>query len=381
MKHLAILGSTGSIGRQTLEVAQHLGDSEVQVLALAAKSNIELLQQQIAAFSPKVVAVYEETAALELKKRIGSACQVLVGMEGLCTVASLSEVDFVVSAITGAMGLLPTYEALKAGKRVGLANKEVLVAGGEWLRSKLPDFQDLLIPIDSEHSALFQCLRGEEVSSVKRLILTASGGPFLKRPKEYLDKVTVEEALNHPNWKMGSKVTIDSSTLMNKGLEVIEAHYLFNIPIDRLETVIHPQSIIHSMVEFVDHSIIAQMGYPDMRSPIQYAMMYPKRQRSLLAPFDFTKASHLEFYPPNYEQFPCLKMACEALKKSGSATCYLNAANEVLVNRFLKGDIPWVGIGGLLQKLLDRFHPQPVSDWETVIEIDTMARKQAEQIR
>jgi len=377
MKRIALLGSTGSIGKNTLKVARHLGEA-VQVVALAAGSNIDLLEQQAKEFSPKIIAVYDKAKAIELQRRLPDT-EVLGGMEGLGAVASYAEADFVVSAIAGTMGLIPTITAVKAGKDVGLANKEALVSGGALVMSLVKEHKTRLLPIDSEHSALFQCLNGEDVNTVHRLILTASGGPFRSYPKEKLQGVTVEDALGHPTWNMGPKVTIDSSTLMNKGLEVIEAHWLFGIPIDKIDVVVHPQSIIHSMVEFVDNSLIAQVGEPSMITPIQYAITYPERKEGSLERFNFKKYHTMQFLEPDRQTFRCLDLAYQAVHAGGSLPCYMNAANEVLVQRFLNGQISWLDIPALLDKLMVQHQVQPIDSIDAVLAIDALAREEASE--
>ena len=376
MQQLAILGSTGSIGVNALNVARHLSD-QFKVTTLAAGRNIDLLEQQIHEFSPEVVAVYDEQAAKELKGRLSGTTRVVAGMEGLLEVAAYDGVDFVVSAITGTIGLQPTLAAIEAGKNVGLANKESLVSGGELVMKRVKEKGVNLLPIDSEHSALFQSLHSGKKSEVQRLILTASGGPFRSHTAEQLQQVTADEALNHPNWKMGPKVTVDSSTLMNKGLEVIEAHWLFDIPMEKIDVVVHPQSIIHSMVEFNDGSIIAQMGEPDMIVPIQYAMTYPDRLPGTLPRFDFTKSRSLEFHQPDRLKFRCLQLAFDAIHEGGSLPCYMNAANEVLVDRFLARQIEWHEIGTTLENLMTRHQIQRNLDLESLLAIDSLARTEA----
>lgn len=372
MKRIALLGSTGSIGRQTLEVVSHLG-SGFTVVALAAHSNIDLLEAQALKYSPKLIAVYDQEKADILKKRLPKIA-VVSAMEGLKEVASCAEADFVVSALAGTVGIEPTIAALRAGKQVGLANKEVLVSAGR-LVMDLAESRGLpIIPIDSEHSALFQCLQGGKNHEVRRLILTASGGPFLRTPKEALEMVDMKSASNHPTWNMGPKVTVDSSTLMNKGLEVIEAHFLFGIPVERIEVVIHPQSVIHSMVEWVDGSILAQMSAPDMRVPIQYALTFPERRNGLLTPHDFRKFAHLDFEAPDYERFPCLSLAFAALEAGGTAPCFLNAANEALVGLFLKEKIRWVDIGRYLEKFFKERKHTDLLSLSKILETDTLAR-------
>jgi 1-deoxy-D-xylulose-5-phosphate reductoisomerase len=375
MKRIAVLGSTGSIGRNTLKVASHLNDT-IQVVALAARGNIALLEEQIRLFQPEIVAVYDVQKARELSRKV-PGCRVVEGMEGLLEVASYGSVDFVVSAIAGTLGLQPTIAAILAGKDVGLANKEALVSGGALVMKLVRDKNVRLIPIDSEHSAIFQCLKNESGKQVDRLILTSSGGPFRSFSQEALSSVTVDQALNHPTWKMGPKVTVDSSTLMNKGLEVIEAHWLFNHPVDKIEVIIHPQSVIHSMVEFIDRSMLAQMGEPSMIVPIQYALTYPERCAGLPDRFDFVKNPTLQFFVPDTSKFRCLALAYEAIRQGGSLPCYMNAANEVLVESFLKGELSWEGIGRQLEKLMSQHKIERIDSLETILAIDSLAREEA----
>lgn len=379
MKRIALLGSTGSIGQSTLKVARHLGSHHIQVLALAAHSNIDLLEEQAREFHPELIAVYDKSKALELQKRLPNQ-NILAGMEGVVAAATYSSANFVVSALTGTLGLIPTVAAIRAGKDVGLANKESLVSGGALVMGLVKEKKVRLLPIDSEHSAIFQCLNGEKESAIHRLILTASGGPFRNYSPDQLQQVTVEQALNHPTWSMGKKVTLDSSTLMNKGLEVIEAHWLFNLPLDKIEVVIHPQSILHSMVEFVDGSMKAQMSEPSMIVPIQYALTYPNRKPGLLNPFDFIKNGTLQFFSPDFERFRCLRLAYDAAKAGGSLPCYLNAANEVLGNRFIQKEFNWIEIGRKLETLIDRQVVNPIHSLEDVLGIDEQARKEAANV-
>ena len=339
MKRIAVLGSTGSIGKNVLNVARHLKES-VQVDAIAAHCNIELLQAQAQEFRPRLVAVFDEKKAMELQKKIPHI-EVVAKQEGLIAASTLPQVEMVVSAISGLTGLIPTIKAIEAGKDIALANKEVLVAAGQLITSLVKEKGVQLLPVDSEHSAIFQCLQGKKNRFIRRLVLTASGGPFKNWSKDQLAQVSLQDALAHPTWQMGKKITIDSSTLMNKGLEVIEAYWLFNIPFANIEVVIHPQSIIHSMVEFDDCSTLAQMSQPTMVIPIQYALTYPDRKPTIAAPLDFTKQMALEFSPPDYAKFPCLSLAYESLKKGGTLPCFMNAANEVLVERFLNQEISW----------------------------------------
>jgi len=348
----------------------------LSVTALSAHSNIDLLEKQARLFKPELVAVFDHAKALELQKRLPKI-PVLAGEEGVKAAAAHPHVDYVVSAIVGSQGIAPTLSAIQAGKTVGLANKEVLISAGELIMSEVRKAGVNLLPIDSEHSALFQCLKGEEKETVRRLILTASGGPFFRHSASELGDITPKCALNHPTWKMGNKVTIDSSTLMNKGLEVIEAHHLFDISIDQIDVVIHPQSLVHSFVEFVDGSLLAQVGEHDMKIPIQYALTYPGRKKGIAPCFDFTKYSKMEFYTPDQDRFRCLALAYEAIKTGGSLPCFMNAVNEVLVERFLKGSITWLDIGQKLEKLMEKHDVQPVADLEALLAIDQEARELA----
>lgn len=376
MKKIAILGSTGSIGKQTLEIARHLGPEHVQIIALAAHSNIDLLEKQANEFHPVLVAVYDKNKALELQERLPKT-KVVGGMEGLEEVASHPQANFVMSAIAGTLGLAPTVAAIRAGKKIGLANKEALVSGGALVMSLAKEKNVEIIPVDSEHSALFQCLNGENPKNIQRLILTASGGPFRNFSKEQLSEVTVDHALRHPNWAMGPKVTIDCSTLMNKGLEAIEAHWLFNVPMDKIDVVIHPQSIIHSLIEFVDNSIMAQMCEPTMIVPIQYAITHPERLPGSLPKFDFMKNHHLQFLQPDHEKFRCLNLAFHAARTGGSMACYMNAANEILVNRFMNRQMSWFDISTKLSDLMHKHKVVKIGSLEDVIAIDALARREA----
>lgn len=371
MKRLAILGSTGSIGKNTLVVAHHLGYC---IDALAAYSNIDLLEEQAQQFHPQCIAVLDKSKALELKKRIPSM-HVVGGVEGVIEAATLDKTDLVVSAIVGAAGILPTFRAIEAGKTIGLANKEVLIAAGELIMKSARNKGVQILPIDSEHSAIFQCLQGECLSAVKKVVLTASGGPF--RDRTSFDHITPSSALNHPTWEMGKKVTIDCSTLMNKGLEVLEAKALFNLPLNKIDVIIHPQSIVHSFVELIDGSILAQMGEQDMRIPIQYALTYPKRQKGCGRFFDMLKNFELQFFLPNRSRFPCLQLAFEAAKVGGTLPCFMNAANEVLVHRFLAGEICWESIGRQLALLMGKHQVMPQDSLQTIFTVDQTAREMA----
>ena len=369
-KKIALLGSTGSIGQNTLKVASHLG---IEVVALAAKSSIDLLEEQARRFSPQLIAVFDQDKALELARRLPRV-RVVAGMEGLQEVAAYPAATDVVSAMSGTVGILPTAVALKNKKRLLLANKEVLVSAGEMMMKLAGENGVEIIPIDSEHSALFQCLQSCEKKEIHRLVLTASGGPFRKLSVEKLETITVEEALAHPTWKMGPKVTVDCSTLMNKGLEVIEAHYLFGIPIDQIEVVIHPQSIIHGMVQFIDGSTLAQLSDPHMIYPIQYALTHPARAPTQLKHLDLIQYGSLEFLPPDTKKFSCLRLAMDSLKVGGSMPCFMNAANETLVHRFLKQQISWNEIGKKLEKLMEKHTIEKELSLENVLAIDVEAR-------
>lgn len=380
MKRLSILGSTGSIGTSTLTVAEHLKD-QVEVVALAAHSNIDLLEIQVKRWSPELVAVYDKDQAHRLQKRLPNV-SILVGMEGLIAVAQYENCDLVIAAMSGTQGLLPTLSAIEAGKDIGLANKEVLVSGGCLVTKKVKERGVQLLPVDSEHSAIFQCLQGEQTKQVSRVILTASGGPFLHYSLEQLTQITKEKALKHPNWSMGPKITVDSSTLMNKGLEVIEARWLFDLNPEQIQVIVHPQSVIHSMVEFCDSSMIAQLSRPDMVLPIQYAITYPERLPSPLKPFDFLAYPSLTFEAPDLEKFPCLRLANLAMKEGGSLPCYMNAANQCLVDRFLAGEIHWLEIASLLELLMEQHTVKKDTELtvDELLHIDACARNEAKTI-
>lgn len=379
MKQISILGSTGSVGQNVLNVARHLGESKIKVVALAAHSNIELLHQQALEFNPEIIGVFDESKAKELAHKLPHI-SVVSGLEGVKAAAAYSSAELVVNSIVGNDGLTPMIAAIEAKKDIALANKEVLVSAGELIMQAIKENGCLLIPIDSEHSAIFQCLEGKKTPDVSRLILTASGGPFLNHSLQQLETASLDQALKHPTWEMGAKITIDSSTLMNKGFEVIEAHWLFNVPLDKIDVIIHPQSIIHSMVEFVDNTILAQLGPPDMVTPIQYALSYPEKFKGTLSSFDFTKHNQLEFYPPNYDKFTCLKLAYEAQQSGGSYPCYLNAANETLVERFLNKKISWIDISKKLQQLMDKHQKCRIQSIDDILGIDSEARVEAQHI-
>lgn len=375
MKKISILGSTGSIGTQTLDVVRANRD-KFEVVAISANSSINLLLEQIKEFKPKYVAVYNEASAKVLKEMIPSDIniEVLSGMEGLVAISSLYEIDVLLTAIVGMIGLVPTLEAIKKGKTIALANKETLVTAGQLVMEEAKKNNVKILPVDSEHSAIFQCLNGENNKEIESLILTASGGPFRGKTKSQLLNVTKNEALKHPNWSMGRKISIDSSTLMNKGLEVIEAKWLFDVNTDKIDVVVHPQSIIHSMVQFVDSSIIAQMGCPDMKLPIQYALTYPDRILNDFERLDFSKLNSLTFEKPDLETFPCLKLAYDSLNMGGTYSAVLNAANEVLVNEFLEDKIGFYDIPYYIEKTLDAHKSISKPSLEEILHIDKWSR-------
>ncbi len=377
MKNIVILGSTGSIGKSTLEVIEKNPD-RFRILGLAARSNLSLLLEQINRYLPEMVVVYEEDAAEILKKKVN--VKVLSGINGLIEIAINEKTDFVLSAIVGASGLLPTLAAIKKGKTIGLANKETLVIAGRIVIEEAKRNAVKIIPVDSEHSAVFQCLEKRNPFEIKRIILTASGGPFRGRSKKELRHVKVEEALRHPNWSMGAKITVDSATLMNKGLEVIEARWLFDLPPERIDVVIHPESIIHSMVEFSDGTIIAQLSRPDMRAPIAYALSYPERLSDIVEPLNFEALRKLTFEKPDREAFPCLDLAYSAIKEGGTMPAVLNAANEIAVDAFLKERIGFTDIPSIIERVIERHQKMPCDTIEEVLEADAWARQEAERL-
>lgn len=348
MKKIAILGSTGSIGTQTLEVVRENGD--IEVLGLAAGNNIKLLEQQIREFSPKVVAVWKEEKAKELRENIKDLnVKVVSGMDGLIEVSVLPDTEILVTAIVGMIGIRPTIEGIKAGKDIALANKETLVTAGHIIMPLAKEYNVQILPVDSEHSAIFQSLQGGQHQAVKKILLTASGGPFRGRKQEQLINIKVEDALKHPNWEMGKKITIDSSTMVNKGLEVIEAKWLFDVDVDDVQVVVQPQSVIHSMVEYVDGAIIAELGTPDMKLPIQYALYYPERRYLPGDRLDFWKLGKLDFEKPDMDTFYGLKMAYEAGRIGGSLPTVFNAANELAVSKFLNREIKYLEIMEIIE--------------------------------
>jgi 1-deoxy-D-xylulose-5-phosphate reductoisomerase len=381
MKNISILGSTGSVGVNTLRVVEKFPD-KLRVISLAAGSNAGLLSQQIRKFHPQVVSVADQETADALSRGLRGLParrrpQIEVGEKGMTAVASHPSVDLVVAATVGVVGLIPTFEAVKRGKSVALANKEILVVAGELITREMARQGKPLLPIDSEHCAIHQCLRSGHSHEVRRLILTASGGPFRNASLQSMRRATVREALAHPTWRMGSRITIDSATLMNKGFEVIEAHWLFGLKAQQIDVLIHPQSTIHSMVEFVDGSILAQLSATDMRQPIQYALTYPHRLNSNVQYFDFGKAMQFDFEKPDLNRFQCLALAYQALEAGQSAMCALNAADEVAVQAFLHEDIPLTRIPVVIEKTLERLPAVKIHSIGQCIEYDREARRVA----
>jgi 1-deoxy-D-xylulose-5-phosphate reductoisomerase len=381
VKGISILGSTGSIGRNTLRVVESFGEEKFRVVALGAGRNVEKLAEQVARHRPELVSVGSEECAAELRARLRaqdiSIGRIVVGEAGLVEVATHAGADCVVSATVGAVGFVPTLRALEAGKRVALANKETLVMAGELMTRAARNSGAELLPVDSEHNALHQCLRGEKRGEVRRLVLTASGGPFRAKDSAEMERASVAEAMRHPTWNMGAKITIDSATLMNKGLEVIEAHWLFGFQGEEIDIVVHPESVLHSMIELVDGSVIAQMGITDMRHAIQYALTYPERYPCELPPLDLTKLSALHFEAPDTKRFPCIALAYRALRAGGTLAAAMNAANEEAVQAFLDERIGLTDISRVIEEVMDGHDIQPVSNLDVVLETDRMARAQA----
>jgi 1-deoxy-D-xylulose-5-phosphate reductoisomerase len=378
MKKILLLGSTGSIGANTLEVIRKFNNS-FEVFAITANSNIKLLERQVHEFNPKFVVVRDKSKANDLKLSLNGKCEVISGDEGLIEITKNGDYDILVSSLVGFAGLAPTIESIKRGKRIALANKETLVAAGEIVMNLVKKHNSEILPVDSEHSAIFQCLVGESFNSVEKLIITASGGPFLNKSIEDIKNVTVEEALNHPNWKMGNKITIDSATMMNKGLEVIEAHWLFNFEKDKIDVVIHPQSIVHSMVEFVDGSIKAQLSSPDMKLPIQYALTYPERWESQFVNTNFPKLGELSFFEPDLDKFNCLNLAYNAMEQGGTSPCILNAANEIAVEKFLNKEISFTQIPDLIDYSLNGIENSSTIDLGTILECNHQTREYSQK--
>lgn len=377
-KSMVVLGSTGSIGTQTLDVAEKYN---MKICALTAHSNVKLMEEQVRKFRPALAVMYDESAAQKLRISLADTdTRVLSGMDGLIEAASLEGADVVLNSLVGMVGLEPTLAACKAGKDIALANKETLVAGGELVMNTVKEAGVALLPVDSEHSAIFQCLQAcPDSKFLKKLILTASGGPFFGRSKEELKDVTVEQALAHPNWSMGAKITVDSASMMNKGLEIIEARWLFNVTADNIDVVVHRQSIIHSLIEFTDNSVLAQLGVPDMRIPIQYALTYPERVTSPAGELDLTKVGTLTFDKPDYETFECLTACKTALSIGGTAPAIANGANEAANLLFRQGKIPFLKIGELVTGAVSNVKSVPITTLSDVLEADKAAREYVRQ--
>ena len=381
MKRLAVLGSTGSIGRNVLDIVRQFPE-KFKIVGLAAGRNLTLLAEQINEFKPAVVSVQDGSLATDLASMVSSGNHIkfLSGVAGAQEVAASSQADLVIAAMVGAVGLQPTLAAIHQGIAVALANKETLVTAGPLVMAAAKEHRVPIIPIDSEHSAIFQAIQGNQPEDIRRLWITASGGPFLRKTPEELARVTAEEALRHPNWNMGPKITIDSATLMNKGLEVIEASILFKLPPERIEVHVHPQSIIHSLVEYIDGSVIAQLGIPDMRVPISYALAYPERLPLTLPSLDLFQVGQLNFEPPDLKRFPCLGLAYQALEVGGDMPAVLNAANEVAVAAFLAGVISFTDIARIISEVMAAHTVQPLASLEQVLAVDGRARQQARTI-
>ena len=374
-KTIALLGATGSIGRQTLEVVRELG---LSVAALTAHTQIDLLERQARQLMPRLAVLYDEAAAQELRRRLrGTGIEVMAGEEGLLAAATLPEADTVVTAVMGSVGLRPTLAAIEKGKRIALANKETLVCAGELVMDAAAQYGAEIVPVDSEHSAVFQCLQGcRDRGEVKRILLTCSGGPFYGRTFEELERVTAADALRHPNWHMGPKITVDSATLMNKGLEIIEAMRLYRLPAEQVQAVIHRQSIVHSLVEYRDGALLAQLGTPDMKLPIRYALTYPYRAESPDAPLDLLTCGALTFAPPDETAFPCLRLARQAAKTGGTACAILNGANEAAVGLFLAGEIGFNDIPRRVERAMERVPVQYKPSLADILEADGAARRE-----
>lgn len=377
MKSIIILGSTGSIGTNTLDIVQRFPE-DFRVVGLTAGGNIEKLEAQIRAFNPQVVAVSTESSAAALRTRCaGLPVEILAGEEGIAQVAAMPGAELVISAIVGAAGLLPTLAAIRSGKHIALANKEPMVMAGKLMQEEARKHGVRIFPVDSEHSAIFQSLEGHRLEDVRRLILTASGGALWTLTKAQLQDVTPERALQHPNWKMGSKITIDSATLMNKGLEVVEARWLFDIGESRIDVLIHRESIIHSLVEYEDRSMIAQLGLPDMRTPISYAMRYPERMSLDLPSLDLTEIGKLTFCKPDHDRFPCLNLGYESLRIGGTMPAAMNAANEVAVDAFLNGGLRFIEIADVIRNTMHAHTHREIIGLEDALEADRWAREKA----
>ena len=372
-KNISVLGSTGSVGTQTLEVARELG---AKICALTSNKNISLLEEQIREFKPNIAAVFDETQAKILKKNVKDTdTKILSGMEGLCAAATVQSADLIVTAVSGMIGLKPTLAAINAKKDIALANKETLVVGGNLVMNAAKEKKVKILPVDSEHDAIFQCLEGCRNSKyLKKLILTASGGPFFGKTRDELQNVTLKDALKHPSWNMGAKITIDSATMMNKGLEIIEAVHLFSMPPEKVDVVVHPQSIVHSMIEYIDGSVIAQMGTPSMKTPIQYAITYPERVSSEVSPLNLSKIKNLSFFEPDNKTFETINICREAVKSGTAACTVINAANEEAVGYFLSGKIKFLDIIDLIKKARDNFKFEKAETLENILSLDKKVR-------
>lgn len=379
MKTIGILGSTGSIGTQTLDVVRANGD--ISVKAIAAGSNIRLLEEQIREFKPAVCGVWDEEKAKDLALRVGDTdTKIVSGMDGLMEIAAMDGYEILVTAVVGMIGIRPTMAAIKSGKDIALANKETLVTAGHLIVPLAREHQVRLLPVDSEHSAIFQCLNGEHGNKIDKILLTASGGPFRGWTRKQMERVQVEDALKHPNWSMGRKITIDSSTMVNKGLEVMEARWLFDVDLDRIQVVVQPKSIIHSMVQFEDGAVKAQLGMPDMRLPIQYAFSYPDRLKASFPRLDFKLCTELTFEQPDTTRFRNLALAYEALHRAGNMPCIVNAANEVVVAAFLQDKISFLGMSEVIEKTMSRVSYLQKPTYEDYVATDAEARRIAEEL-
>jgi len=379
MRALSILGSTGSVGKSTLAVVDAFPDA-LRVVGLAAGGNLELLAEQVERYAPELVSVRDPADVEKLRARLTRPVEIVCGAEGASAVASMPSATVVIAAIVGAAGIPPVHAALMAGKRVGIANKEVLVAAGDVMTRAAAEHGGEILPVDSEHNAVHQALRCGTRDEVQRIILTASGGPFLRRDPATFGEVTIADALAHPTWKMGNKISIDSATMMNKGLEVIEAHHLFDMPADRIDILIHPQSIVHSMVEYIDGSIMAQLSTTDMKFPIQYALFYPERLPAPFARLDLAKIRTLDFLEVDARRFPAVALAYAACRAGGSMPAVLNAANEIAVERFLAGELPFTGIVEIVSRVLDRHSVAPIHSVDDALGWDAWARSEARGI-
>lgn len=381
MKYVSILGATGSVGTQTLDIVrQH--PEEIKVCAITGNNNIELLKRQIAEFKPDICCVMNEKKALTLKNMLpaNTDTEIISGMEGLIAAAEFEKSEIIVTAVSGMIGLKPTVAAIKKHKTIALANKETLVTGGNYIMSLAKEYNSKILPVDSEHSAIFQCLMANDKKLINKIVLTASGGPFRGKDINFLKNVNIDDTLKHPTWSMGKKITVDSATLMNKGLEVIEAKFLFDVEPEQIEVVVHPQSIIHSGVEFTDHSTIAQLGLPDMHIPIQFAIFYPKRVKNDYKSLSLAEIGKLTFEKPDLNVFKCLRLAFDALKVGGTMPTVLNASNEACVNLFLNKKISFLDIGNINEKVMLLHTPQKINSLETILKSEEWSRKKVKEL-